>query len=195
MDLQFPGLDRGHVLHETVIKTGLRELCPDIHFDLAACIGQLHPFIEQRQGVYYNGAYIVGMDRGEVPENQISAVVEERCPCQWADADKEDASIRYEEIHVTDPDYSVLYHQARQGKYPWLILKTNGRLVRAWPEKLVKVPGQILWLGWRWTFDGLMARGIPNITPQSLAKKFRVDMGLYAHHQMPKELTSLVFQD
>ena len=61
----------GKSLDSTLIERGLMELCPDIHFDLAACIGQWHPGILYRKGVYHKGLHVCGLDRGIVPEFKL----------------------------------------------------------------------------------------------------------------------------
>ena len=53
----------------------LRELNPDIHFDMGANLGLYHPKIESWLGVFIAGRHIASMDRGpSIPEYNIYAL-------------------------------------------------------------------------------------------------------------------------
>lgn len=62
----------GHQLHEVDIKRGLRELDAGFNFDMGANLNIVHPMMNVRQGVFYNGRHIAPMDRGMVPEHNIT---------------------------------------------------------------------------------------------------------------------------
>jgi len=66
----------GHTIHESVLKRGLRELCPDVHFDMGAALGIWHPRIDEWQGIFVNGRHIGSMDRGDIPEFTIYQIVD-----------------------------------------------------------------------------------------------------------------------
>lgn len=115
--------DFGRQMSEHVIKKGLTELNPCIHFDMGARLGIQHPMMNIRQPVFYNGRHICSMDRGMIPEYQV---------CGMAD--------RY------DPETRT---------------KT-------------KVKSIVMRVGWRHTFEKLIKAQIPNVTRETLAKKFNV---------------------
>jgi len=61
----------GNCIDEVVFKNGLKELNPDLHFDLGGAHDIWHPGISERQGVFLNGRHICSMDRGSLPEFSI----------------------------------------------------------------------------------------------------------------------------
>jgi len=65
----------GNMIHETVLKRGLKELCPDVHFDMAAALNIWHPRIDEWQGIYVNGRHVGSMDRGSIPEFTIYELI------------------------------------------------------------------------------------------------------------------------
>jgi len=169
-------VDYGKTLDSTIIERGLRSLNPDLHFDLAAAIGQVHPYIMDRQGVYYKGKHICAMDRGPVPEYKIWDVKKTQVPVQWAEADKDDVSIRYHVIPPTHPHYADLYEIARQGKHNELCILSTGKLVRTQCFGYRPWKNRVIRCGWRHTFERLLAAQIPGITRESLGRMFGVDM-------------------
>jgi hypothetical protein len=66
--------DFGFSMDENTIKNGLRGLNSDIHFDMGAALSLDHPFIGDRQGVFYKGKHICSMDRGTIPEYTMYSV-------------------------------------------------------------------------------------------------------------------------
>lgn len=58
----------GEAIHEVAIKNGLRELNPDLDFDMGARKEKWHPSIDKWQGIFLNGNHICAMDRGDIPE-------------------------------------------------------------------------------------------------------------------------------
>lgn len=167
----------GHALDSIVIERGLRELCPGIHFDLAVATNQWHPYIEERQGVYYMGKHITGMDRGSVPEFKLWNTEIVTRPGEWHEADKEDASIMFRQVDRSDPNYPDLEILARSGRDHEYGISDKGNVIRRTVMISKKVRGRCIRLGWRHTFWNLI--GYPGITAQSLATKFGVDMSLF----------------
>ena len=62
----------GRRIHEVDIKRGLRELDAGFNFDMGANLNIVHPMMNVRQGVFYNGKHIAPMDRGMVPEHNVT---------------------------------------------------------------------------------------------------------------------------
>jgi len=62
----------GRRIHEVDIKNGLARVIPDINFDMGARLDIVHPMMNVRQGVFVRGRHITSMDRGMIPENQIT---------------------------------------------------------------------------------------------------------------------------
>src|SRR5207249_2282974 len=138
-----------------------------------------HPGIETRMGIYYLTRNVSVMDRGMVPEYKQYAVTEVRVPCEWSEADKAEASIRYEAIPRDAPDYQDLWEAAERGSDPSLMLRNGRTLVRCQPMLTKKVRGQVVRVGWRHTFEKFVAAGIPGITRATLSARFGIDMWKY----------------
>lgn len=171
------GPDFGKALDSALIERGLRELCPGLHFDLAAATGQLHPYIHDRQGVYYDGKHICAMDRATIPEYKIWAVSEVVVPIPWHAADEEMASIKFEMIPRDHPEWPDLYAKAVRGSDPEYILLNDGKDVgKAAAFSVRKRPSFVIKLGWRHTFEALVRANLPGITRFSLSRKFGIDM-------------------
>jgi hypothetical protein len=197
MDLN---VEFGKTLDSTLIETGLRDLCPGIHFDLAGCIGQVHPYVTTRQGVYFMGRHIVGMDRGPVPEFKIWNQIEVVGPGEWWQADLDNASIAYETVHPGMQGYEDLKIKAERGNDPALMaikdpLSGRTKHVRKMQVKIRrKVRGRCMKLGWRHTFEALLRNELPGITRESLAAKFNVDMLLFPVGS-PDELAAVLLEE
>ena len=188
------GPDLGKPLHESTIKAGLRELNPGMHFDLAAAIDQWHPYIHTRQGVYYQGRHICSMDRGMIPEFKAWGVDEREVPCQWADADMADASIRWQIVPTSDPEYMDKWLLASKGLTNQYMVRDDGRLMLLTPYKLVTVRGKVWRLGWRHTFAAILFRQIPGITHASLGAKFGIDAMAFPNGA-PEEIHAALFEE
>lgn len=176
--LEFLGRQAGRTLDEAVVKRGLRELCPGLHFDLAGCLTSqtgIHPGIESRQGVYYEGRHITAMDRGWLPEFKQWSVAEQVVPIEWSQADEEGASIQFVAVAPDDPLYPDLRALAERGSDPTVML-WHGKVYRCRPMGVRKRPQSVIWVGWRHTFERLLAARLPGITRASLSAKFGVDM-------------------
>lgn len=172
------GVDFGRSIDSSVIEQGLRELNPDIHFDMGADLGMWHPRIDSRQGVFYRGNHICSMDRGMVPEFKIWTVKEEVVEVPWSDYDKEGVSIQYRVIAPSEPNYIENFMKAIKGNDPEWQTLGDGKLIRSFCLQVRKVRGRCLRVGWRHTFHRVAGYGIPHVTKESIAAKFHVDMNV-----------------
>lgn len=179
MSVEGFGPDYGRVLDASLIEAGLRALCPGLHFDMAGKLGQVHPFINDRQGVYYEGRHIVSMDRGFVPEYKIWDAKDYLVPIEWCDADKEGASIRYESVLTDDPQYVDIYAAALKGSDPNYFLRDDGSVIRCYPVAMQKRKNRVVRVGWRHTFERLIQANLPGLTREAISRKFGVDMSVH----------------
>lgn len=169
-------VDFGSKLEAAVIERGLRELNPDITFDVATNQGGKHPWQERCQGVFFRGKHVCSMDRGIVPEIMVWASFKRLVEIPWYAADREDASITYEEIMPFEEGYRDIYEKALKGNDPSLMVrKTDGKLLRLRAQGYETVGRRCMRVGWRHTFAKLLAANIPGVTHQSLADKFGID--------------------
>ncbi len=167
--------DFGHTLSSAVIEAGLRDLNPELHFDLGARFGLWHPYIDTRQGVYYRELHLCSMDRGVVPEFKVWETKKRIVPIPWSEADREDASIQYEVLDPSTPGYEDLKILATTGSDPEYMLRGEAVLkCQAYGYEMASK--RCIRVGWRHTFERLLAAGIPGITRPALAEKFAVDM-------------------
>ena len=182
------GPDYGKVIPSSDIEAGLRGLNRDINFDVAvrkpdeaAYVLEMDPArrrtIESgRLPVCHLNRYICSMDRGMVPEYKIWNEVSLPTEVEWWEADKENASIRYETIPICDPDYADLRSDADHGNDPNLQILEDGRLARVRCFAFKKSRGRVLRVGWRFTFYRLIQANIPNVTAKTVGLRFNVDM-------------------
>jgi hypothetical protein len=173
------GTDTGHELNSVDIERGLRELNSDMHFDLAAKIDQKHPYIGERQGVYYNGNHICSMDRGVSPEFKVWTMVRRPVEVGWSEADKDDVSVQYEEILPATEGYADLRMLAASGRDHSLRIRDDGKLFKLRCMAVRPARDRIIRCGWRHTFEHIIRWGVPNITRENLSAKFGVDMNKY----------------
>jgi hypothetical protein len=171
---------------------GLRELNADIHFDMGAALNQWHPLIESRTGVFYHGIHLVSMDRGIIPEYKLFNVGVMQQPAEWADADKEGASIKYEVVPPWVEGYHDMRAIAESCKDPGLQLDQYGRVQKRWVVMDKKVRGRCIRVGWRHTFERLVNSNIPGITRKSLSEKFGVDMFRFGCGTLDEATAALV---
>lgn len=176
MGVEIIGTDFGKSLDESAVKTELRRLCPGIHFDLAAAIGQIHPFINDRQGVYYEGRHIAAMDRGIIPEFKLWTTSKMLAEVEWFRADEEGVSIHYETVTRIDPEYNEWLSTALKGQNPSLRVRSDGAILRMIPRKYVSVKSHVFRVGWRHTFERILRNNLPGISRESIGKAFGVDM-------------------
>jgi hypothetical protein len=179
MSIVQQGMELGRPLDEATVKTGLQEMNPDLHFDLAAAIGQIHPFINDRQGVYLYGSHICAMDRGMIPEYKIWTQRTIRVEGQWAEADLNTASIQWRVVRRGEEGFEDKKILATTGSDPSLMVRDDGAVVEMVPIVERKVKGRVHRLGWRHTFEALLRHQVRGVTRQSLSERFGVDMLKY----------------
>jgi hypothetical protein len=177
----------GRSLDAADVQRGLRELNPDIHFDLPNNLASASYLIDTpdrekldklRCGIYYHGLYVTVMDRPICPEFKVWELEDglEEIPVSMADK-YDDVVTTYLEILPSDPIYHACLLKAQQ-KHDKFTIDKNGR-VFAWSYTIpVKQRGRILNVGWRHTFENLIAAQIPGITRKALEKRFNVDLTL-----------------
>lgn len=170
------------------METGLRELNPDISFDLAVRKpdefvntletdpGRRRAIEAGRLPVCYRDTYICAMDRGIVPEFKLWSVKEAPVEVEWSDADQDGASLQYVTIPPSSEGYEDMKSMAQRGQHNGLIHLEDGRLAQLKPMGVRKVRSHIIRMGWRHTFSRLIAAGIPGINAATVSAKFGVDM-------------------
>lgn len=67
-------MECGQMLDESSIKKGLRELNPNLEFDLPGRLGDWGCMNPKRQGVTLHGRHICTMDRNLIPEYNVWAL-------------------------------------------------------------------------------------------------------------------------
>lgn len=72
------GRDFGESLSETEFKSRLLKLNPCLRFIKADEVGQWHPYVHSRMGVYYNDTHVCSMERTLAPEFNLWAVVKDK---------------------------------------------------------------------------------------------------------------------
>jgi hypothetical protein len=157
--------DFGQSLSAAAVESGLRELNAEIHFD-----------IDTRQGVYYRELHICSMDRGIVPEFKVWETKKRIVEIPWSEADREDASITYEVVSPTEPDYQDNFEIGLSGSDPRYSVRDGLVLLRHKCLGYEMASKRCLRVGWRHTFERLLAAGVPGVTRQALSEKFSVDM-------------------
>lgn len=171
----------GHTLDSAVIEKGLRELNPDIHFDMGTKLGQWHPYQSTRQGVFYHGQHICSMDRGLVPEYKQWSMRVRYAPCrldEW-DGNDESVKIKWAVVPPSTPGYIELAMDVLAGKLENYSIRDDGQIMRLEAHREQLVPDKIVWVGWRHTFEKILLHKIPGVTRDTIATKFGVDMLKY----------------
>lgn len=176
----------GKTISSIAIESGLRELCPDIHFDMpnnlsgaSFVVGSVPDFEvinSNRQGVYWNGNYVCGMDRGVVTEFKLweeADGVEEIPPGDESKFD--DGCCTYIEILPTDSFYNQALLKAEKNDDNFT-LGECGQVYKWAYFRFTKVRGRIIRLGWRHTFENLIRARLPGVTRGGIEHKFSVDM-------------------
>jgi hypothetical protein len=170
----------GKTIDSSVIQQGLRELNPEIHFDMGTKLGMEHPYQAVRQGVFYHGDHICSMDRGLVPEYKQWKCSEQWAPCDLSEWDKEDSvKLAWEVVPSDTPGYVDLAMEVLKGKLESYSIRDDGQIIRLRTLKRQIVLGQLVWVGWRHTFEKVIQANIPGVTRSALAEKFSVDMMKY----------------
>lgn len=175
----------GQLLDEVDVKRGLQELNPDIAFDVAnnrpgdwnyvlvlADQRYRNAIERSRQPVLWRDKYICSMDRGMLQPTK-----------QWALGDRvvevpaspEADECFYCKTAPADSTYPALLDKVHRGD-PDVVMGGDGLITRYYSFQRIKVRSHVILVGWRHTFENLIAADIPGITRESLAKKFRVDL-------------------
>lgn len=152
----------GTILMEDQIKQGLQALNKDIFFDLAGRHNVKHPFIDYRQGVYWDGLpegrkHICSMDRGTATQGAIPEVPVWQSLKDVVEADWDDVTAG--ELLRQEPPFPM----------PCFHDENKVQIVR-------HVPSEVIMCGWRHTFEKLLKKKIPGVTRESLANKFCVSL-------------------
>ncbi len=158
-----------------MVEAGLRDLNHEMHFDLGARFGLWHPYADTRQGVYYRELHICSMDRGVIPEFKVWETQKRIVPIPWAQADREDASIKYEVLPLDTPNYQDLLVLAESGADPEYMLR-DGKVLKCQCFGYEMASKRCVRVGWRHTFERILAAGVPGVTRPALSEKFSVDM-------------------
>lgn len=167
--------DFGHSLSAVVIEKGLLDLNSELKFDLGGTHNLYHPYMDTRQGVYYREAFICSMDRGIVPEFKVWETKKRLVEIPWSEADREDASITYKVLPLDTPGYDDLFLLGASGKDPKYSVKGTALLEHSCVGYEM-ASRRCMRVGWRHTFERILAFGVPGVTRQSLSEKFSVDM-------------------
>lgn len=183
------------MLDGVLVERGLRELNPDIHFDLGGRHNIEHPYAVTRQGVFYRDKHLCSMDRGMLPEYKIWATQKRLVELPWFAADREDASISWTEVLPTEPGYMDLRILGEKELDPqYMIRKTDGKLLRCKVMGYEPVGRRCMRVGWRHTFERILANEIPGVTRKAIAEKFGVDMDKFPAGS-PDELVAALVEE
>lgn len=199
----------GTTMHESVVKRGLKELCPDIHFDMGACLNIWHPYRESRQNVYWKGSSLAALDRGTVPEVPV-----------WST--RRDL-VEIPSWEVREGEIAMYGTAGIQGtcwkcRHTWDLPNRPSGLIgcpalcenigdaadaarfyfadkpteRAWVWR--KVRDRVILVGWRHTFARIIRKAgrlqIPGISQATVEAKFKVDLSprLLDAHEIDEDL-------
>jgi len=181
--------DYGQVLDYGTVTRRLRELNPDIHFDMGEALGlyamqnaspAARAVRTRHAGVYYHGRHVASMDRGEIPEYKVWTVVEAAVEIPPVEAAQHEfAWTQWNEVFSDSPEYAAGCEKALtfSDGYAMETGKDGSPMLKKYRGYMMsKSRGKVLKLGWRHTFERLLFEGIPGVTRQSVAEKFGVDM-------------------
>ena len=140
-------------LDTAVIIAKLNKLDPGYHADLGSRLDNIHPDIEKRQGLYYWGHHICGMDRGQTPMwpewNTEGTLVE--VPLDYG--------LKHEDIPLLDFDISKGLSEIPENP-----------MARVMQPRLTSVEK----IGWAEVFWKLAHDPVAPIAPDVLGKLFNV---------------------
>jgi hypothetical protein len=192
--LELEKTDFGDKLQADLVEKGLRELNPDLNFDLGARTNQYHPQMDTRQGVFFREDHICSMDRGIIPEFKIWKTTKRIVELPWYAADREDASISYVSVPKSHPEYEDLLAKGHNEANPEYMVKTDGKLLKLQCMGYEPVKKTCLRVGWRHTFERILAKELPGVTRKAIEKKFGVDMGKFPVGT-PEELVAALAEE
>lgn len=174
----------GQSLSASDIKRGLVELNPQISFDAATNRPSDYHFVLQggdnksntHGGVFYNGRYVCSMGRGVIPEHDVWSMTDGIEDIRMCDIERYDNSrVIYVEVLESDPNYHIALLKAEK-KDDNFVLDGDGRVFKYRAVREGRVRDKIEIPGWRPTFARLLQMKIPNVTVDTLNKKFGVRM-------------------
>jgi hypothetical protein len=175
----------GKQIDSAVIQQGLRELNPEINFDVANRLEEWNYALVMdpkrraaieagRMPVLYREKYTCSLDRDMVPEVKVWEQV-----TKWvevpADPNSFSDAINYELVAPADWTYAGLLQRV-QAKDPSCQMEAGGFIRRHWQMVPMPTRGRVVMLGWRHTFENLLHHDIPGVTRATLGEKFQVDM-------------------
>lgn len=168
LEIRIPKSRAGRPLQEARIKAGLQRLNPLIFFDVGSRLGMDHPYMDYRQGVYFDGfpqgrKHICSMDRGHAFGGVVIEVPVWSTVNDLVEVPLESVCFESEEIIMPlmhRPDYCHVRRAVRD---------------------------EVILCGWRHTFDKLLAARIPGITRESLASEFGVSLDCFVEEVLVPE--------
>ncbi len=175
----------GDTLSSVAMERGLRELCPDLHFDMpnkledaqfVASTAGFDRINANRQGIYWNGRYLCGMDRGVVTEFKLweeEEGIEEISPIEAGMYI--DECCTYIQILSSDSFYHEALTKA-QSKDDNFTIDADGKVFKWTYFRGAKTRGRVVRVGWRHTLENLARSGVPGLTRRALEQKFNVDL-------------------
>lgn len=193
----------GQTLQEMAVKRGLLELNPDIHFDLGNQKNIWHPYMRDRQGVFYRGRFCGAMDRHTLPELPIWSLTKDLVEVPESDVKPDEMAI-YNTFRVQLQCLKCknVWEQDHRPIGAVVCPKLCGNIAQtpqneqfvcnsiptgtAWVWRQLR--DRIMLVGWRHTFYQLLRSGVPGITKQRLELKFQIDL-------MPKVLDPIEVEE
>jgi hypothetical protein len=196
-------IQTGKSIDYPTMKKGLQELNRSIVFD-DGC-GQVIYMMNEgrmRAGIYFHNRYLSAVERTLMPEFSVYDGYDNfEVPCtrdEFFVSPKDDLTHYVQEIVVdekTDPmrhmilssfiglDGSKTLKNGRGGE-TIVVRFPNGDIVISTPMKIVRLPSQVIQIGWREVFERLLQANIPGVSKESLGKKFGVDMTSAFQHDL-----------
>ena len=198
-----PVLSIGKGLAYSTVESGLHELNPDISFDAAVRRPSEYSYVLQggdnmteiRTGVYYLGKYVCAIDRDQIPEFKLWEEEDGLEPIPMADIEKyEGTRVSFLKIRPDSPIFRECKEKADKGSDNYAF-ETDGCVYIYEAFRETKVIGRVMMVGWRHTFERLIARGIPGVTRSDIAEKFKVNMDLVPTGGDRAELERLLYEE
>ena len=166
---QFEG-EMGRMIQESTLKRALKTLHPGFHFDVGGNLDMDHPYIGQRQGVYFNGRHICSMDRGSIPEAKVWMCFPGLVDIEWGDIDDyDDAQIIYVEIQRSDPEFEDAWRMFESKKDGYHV-DLNGKLFHYRACRMGHAPNYVEYVGWSHTLYRILNHNIPGVTKRALCQ-------------------------
>jgi hypothetical protein len=181
----------GQTMQEATVKAALRQLNPDLHFDMGACLNIWHPFKDSRQNVYYLGRSIGAMDRGTLPEVPVWTTRRDMVEVPWQEVKPDEIAMYPTEGVIASCrkcscSWNLGFRPEGLLVCPGLCgnmgLATDSELF-GWQNRMSgtahvfrTVRDRVVLVGWRHTFFRLYRAGVPGVTKETLEEKFGVNL-------------------